>query len=248
VTTEGDALPPAGWYRDPNGASAWRYWDGSTWTDHVSSWGPEAVDVPPGARVGEERRWARYAKWAFVAFVPFQVGGTVLSAVQYDRIYHGTLLTDQAPKDANLLSPSSIGGPYVLCAVAVLGLTLLLGYWCMQAARAAKSLGIPIARGPGWAMAGWVIPILNLWWPPQTIRSFAKDRTQLGHVVGWWICWIVAVIAGTIGVIVAGSSDLSASIPFLVVSATSVLSFALLGVQVVDMVLAVHEQALPEPS
>jgi hypothetical protein len=95
-------------------------------------------------------------------------------------------------------------------------------------------------------MAGWVIPIVNLWWPPQTIRSFAKDRKQLGHVVGWWICWIVGVIAGAVAMIVAGAEDLEAAIPFLVVSATSMVSFALLGVQVVDLVLAVHEQSLPD--
>ena len=25
---------PAGWYRDPNDASSWRYWDGDAWTEH----------------------------------------------------------------------------------------------------------------------------------------------------------------------------------------------------------------------
>jgi hypothetical protein len=27
--------PAAGWYRDPAGGSAWRWWDGATWTEHV---------------------------------------------------------------------------------------------------------------------------------------------------------------------------------------------------------------------
>jgi len=27
--------PAAGWYHDPADAGAWRWWDGSTWTDHV---------------------------------------------------------------------------------------------------------------------------------------------------------------------------------------------------------------------
>jgi hypothetical protein len=30
------AVALAGWYADPNGVSAWRYWDGSTWTDHTA--------------------------------------------------------------------------------------------------------------------------------------------------------------------------------------------------------------------
>lgn len=32
----GARLPPAGWYRDPGGAFAHRYWDGERWTDGVS--------------------------------------------------------------------------------------------------------------------------------------------------------------------------------------------------------------------
>jgi cytochrome bd-type quinol oxidase subunit 2 len=248
VTTEGDAAPPAGWYQDPNGAQAWRYWDGSSWTDHVAPWAAEVVPPSPEERLVEERRWARYAKWAFVALVPFQIAGQVLGALQSDRTYHGTLFQDNAPERPNLFEPLSIGLPQVLCTLIVLGLTIVLAYWTMQAARAAQAQGVTIRRSPGWAMAGWFIPILNLWWPPQSIRSFAKDREQLRHVVGWWICFIVATVSAIVATFVAGAESFDTAIPFLVVGATSVLSFALLGVQVVDLVLAVHERALPEPS
>ncbi len=30
------AVASAAWYADPSGASAWRYWDGSAWTDHTA--------------------------------------------------------------------------------------------------------------------------------------------------------------------------------------------------------------------
>jgi hypothetical protein len=29
------SAPEAGWYADPSGASAARWWDGSTWTTHI---------------------------------------------------------------------------------------------------------------------------------------------------------------------------------------------------------------------
>ena len=248
VTTDSSTDPPAGWYQDPNGARAWRYWDGSSWTDHVAPWAPEVVAASPEERLAEERRWARYAKWAFVALVPFQIAAQVLGALQFDHVYDGTFLTEQAPRRPSLLEPLSIGLPQVLCSFAVLAFTLVLAYWTMQAARAAQAQGVTIRRSPGWAMAGWFIPILNLWWPPQSIRSFAKDRQQLRHVVGWWICFIVATVSAIVATFVAGAESFDAAIPFLVVGATSVLSFALLGVQVVDLVLGVHEQALPEPS
>lgn len=40
--------PPANWYPDPLGRHELRYWDGSQWTEHVSSHGRQAVDPPVG--------------------------------------------------------------------------------------------------------------------------------------------------------------------------------------------------------
>jgi uncharacterized protein YxjI len=39
--------PPA-WYPDPMGRHEHRYWDGSQWTEHVSSHGRQSVDPPTG--------------------------------------------------------------------------------------------------------------------------------------------------------------------------------------------------------
>ena len=38
--------PAAGWYHDPSDPSAWRWWDGSTWTDHIQPV-EEAAPVAP---------------------------------------------------------------------------------------------------------------------------------------------------------------------------------------------------------
>ena len=37
---------PAGWYADPAGRFELRYWDGSTWTEHVSRGGQQSTDAP----------------------------------------------------------------------------------------------------------------------------------------------------------------------------------------------------------
>jgi hypothetical protein len=37
---------PAGWYADPAGRFEMRYWDGSTWTEHVSRAGQQFTDAP----------------------------------------------------------------------------------------------------------------------------------------------------------------------------------------------------------
>ncbi|HEY4331292.1 MAG TPA: DUF2510 domain-containing protein [Ilumatobacteraceae bacterium] len=37
---------PAGWYADPAGRFELRYWDGSTWTEHVSTGGVQSTNPP----------------------------------------------------------------------------------------------------------------------------------------------------------------------------------------------------------
>ena len=48
ATPEPAAAPavPAGWYADPAGRFELRYWDGSTWTEHVSRAGQQFTDPP----------------------------------------------------------------------------------------------------------------------------------------------------------------------------------------------------------
>jgi uncharacterized RDD family membrane protein YckC len=52
VTTPTPPAVPAGWYQDPEDASAQRLWDGTAWTDHRRSVEPPTVapvvDPPPG--------------------------------------------------------------------------------------------------------------------------------------------------------------------------------------------------------
>jgi uncharacterized protein YxjI len=44
--TENVPPTPANWYPDPLGRHELRYWDGSQWTEHVSSHGRQSVDPP----------------------------------------------------------------------------------------------------------------------------------------------------------------------------------------------------------
>ena len=45
VTNPG-APPPSGWYADPGGSGGLRYWDGRTWTEHVTSPASAASPYP----------------------------------------------------------------------------------------------------------------------------------------------------------------------------------------------------------
>ena len=43
----------AGWYPDPTGEHALRYWDGAAWTDHVAHGTTEAAEVSPRSAPGQ---------------------------------------------------------------------------------------------------------------------------------------------------------------------------------------------------
>lgn len=54
--TDPTMTAPAGWYPDPHGARALRWWDGVNWTDHVAATGPAARRSVP-ADVSVDTVW-----------------------------------------------------------------------------------------------------------------------------------------------------------------------------------------------
>jgi hypothetical protein len=232
-----DGLPPAGWYADPHGARTWRYWDGQQWTDHVA---PQTFEKPPADLLDDERRWAIWARLALAGYVGIVAASSILGALAFDDLYHGTLF-DETAKKVDTFGGTGLMVGYQVAALAQLGIIALLAVWTYRAARTARSLGITIRRDPGLSAASWFIPILNLWWPPQTIRSFVPDRDQLRAVIEWWVCWIVTSLASAGALLSAGASSLGAAMPFVVVAVLGAVAFAILGFHVVRIVLAVHE-------
>jgi hypothetical protein len=240
--TAGDDLPPAGWYADPHGARMWRYWDGRQWTDHVA---PQTFDKLPADALEDERRWAVWARLALVGYVGLVASASIIGALAFDDLYHGTLF-DEAARKVDTFGGTGLMVGYQVAAFAQLGVIALLAVWTYRAARTARSLGITIRRDPGLSAASWFIPILNLWWPPQTIRSFVPDRAQLRVVVEWWVCWIVTALASAGALLSAGAESLSTAMPFVVVAVLGALAFAILGFHVVRIVLGVHEHMVAD--
>ncbi len=96
MTVSGNIPPPPGWHPDPYGTAAWRWWDGSAWTQYTSvpytapvgGWppspadprygpyggypgtgGPAVVAVTPEESLSGELAMAPWAKRAFVWYL-----------------------------------------------------------------------------------------------------------------------------------------------------------------------------------
>lgn len=59
-------------------------------------------------------------------------------------------------------------------------------------------------RARGWIWAGWVVPIVSLWFPFQIVRDIRKaaemDGVRRGPATGlWWGLWLAATVLGQFG-------------------------------------------------
>ena len=81
--TDTPASTPPNWYPDPLGRHELRYWDGSQWTEHVSSHGRQSVDPPtqgthiPTTQRATEKIVGDVQKVG--AAMPVQGGGTIFT-------------------------------------------------------------------------------------------------------------------------------------------------------------------------
>src|SRR5262245_40449440 len=68
-----------------------------------------------------------------------------------------------AASSANLLSN--------LAQIGIVAAGVLFLVWFYKACRFSEQLGLPGRRSTPWAMAGWIIPIINFWFPYQSTKD-----------------------------------------------------------------------------
>jgi len=93
----------------------------------------------------------------------------------------------------------ALGALTILSLIVVVPLFLT---WFFLVRRNAGGWG-PQRRAQGWAIGGWFVPVIFLWFPFQ-IADDAWRASQppeqpprsRGIVIGWWICWLVAWFTG----------------------------------------------------
>ncbi len=194
------ALPPAGWYPDPEaGGTTWRWWDGMTWS-------PPAY--PPGygygygvapAVVAESYRKAttkfgNWLRWTMLANVVSTAGAFVAFAL----VFRGNGF-DFATDRAN--GGPRFSGGFLAIQLAFLPLNLVsLAYigtliaWIFQAGKFAEARGWPAVRGRPLGAFSVLIPIVNLWWPYEAVRDAYPPGSSSPLVLKWWVSYLAAPV------------------------------------------------------
>mgnify|MGYP000188559007 FL=1 len=187
---------PAGWYPDPGNPAGLRWWDGTNWTDRASQ--PSAATT--AVDIDEEARRARRAQVALLAAVPAQLATLVFARLQFadfvDQIreFDGTAGQIEPEFNASVWGAASQLSGAVSMVVAVLFLL-----WFSRSAHNALALGLPARREPAAGVAGFIIPVINLWWPYQSTSDLLPPGdARRPLVLRWFLLWVVGGLAGAV--------------------------------------------------
>lgn len=158
------ATSPAGWFPDPDGSRAWRWWNGEAWDDRTA---PYPSPARPGAA---PRRWLVW----LAALAP---GIGVLAAAVVQRAYEQARLPlERAASTGTLDWNEALVTVAIAAAVGLVG-ELAVVAWLLRSGQLARRLGYRLAVGPSLGALTWLVPIVKLVVPYRLLA----DLSPLGH-------------------------------------------------------------------
>jgi Domain of unknown function (DUF4328)/Protein of unknown function (DUF2510) len=233
-------VPPPGWHPDPGSAGRLRWWSGTAWTEHTAApvgaspaaytplFGPEPS---PREQVANNAKVTRWLSWAVFLTAVVQTA-TFMGMAIWLRIFIRDFdeFVEASETSNSPFGPGMNSGPLVgvqLLSVFSYVPLILRMVWTHRALSSARALGAPLRRDPGLACAAWIIPIVNLWWPMQSMRDLFPGDHPMRRLIGWW--WagylvgpLLSVFALGVAVFVDGPAGLSLfSVPFAVMAGSA---------------------------
>jgi hypothetical protein len=138
-----------------------------------------------------------------------------------------------------------------LLQLVLFGVGVVFLIWFFRAATNARSLGLPARHTPVWAVFGFLIPIVNLWFPYQVACDLFPPGHEGRRLVGrWWALYLGASFT-TLPVAIAAFASLTAGLVGGVVIAVLWAYAAIAGREMIRASLAVHAEMMgyaPEAS
>jgi hypothetical protein len=152
---------------------------------------------------------------------------TVSSLVRQVRDwYDGPRLPDGRPPALTLHGATSYSTVTNLFAVVMLVVGVLFLVWFHKAATMAARLGLPARRSPGWAVGGFFVPIVSLWFPYRSARDlFPPGHAGGSLVVRWWSLYLVMIVLD-LGIYVAAWWSEGAAVVVAIIASAAALAGA----------------------
>jgi hypothetical protein len=241
---------PPGWYHDPWRQAPMRWWDGSRWTEHLADWRGHlpAAPMPAGAvvpayvgpsiaeRLHAESQitpWLRRLLYVWPLAAAASAGFAAVSIQPVIDAFNGQ--TD-SPGTSGWGALTQVAGGF---SIALLVLRMV---WLHRAVATARDLGLPVRRQPAAAAIGWLVPVINLWWPLQGVTDlFPADRRPDRRLAWWWASSIVAAMAPLAGAAVP-YVPVAAAVAIVVAAVLPAVAAAVLELGLVSEAVALHAQ------
>jgi hypothetical protein len=211
------------WDRERPGAPIWHAprtntgWD-AAW-NQFSAWEPRMVEVPrtasptgPGLRPAGRYIPLRNPAAIIGILLALSMLGALIALVGWILVLAGTII----PWRDNASAAEAVN---ILWAV-VIGIVWII--WQYRARSNLLPLGAKKTRlGPGWTIAGWLIPVANLVMPCLTMHDTARGSTEVaqkaagparrlgGLVAIWWSAWIGRLVVFVIAISLDGDGNIS---------------------------------------
>jgi hypothetical protein len=258
--------PAPGWYADPWVAGQVRWWDGAAWGSEAgpaappppmmtTAYHPDQSVADPGRAMADESRAATSASAALLVGAVAYALLFVCSAVLYHYVFHSLLDEIERSTRSTTTARGTTVEPFHFPPALLIGSGLLqfvqLGLyavgaiflaWFYKAAQLARAAGMPARRTPGLATAGFIIPIVSLWWPYQSVCDLFAPGDPRRRVVGrWWALWLGTQF-GAVPVLIASLGPLALGVVAALALAVVATFAALAARQVIARIGEAHAE------
>ncbi len=225
--TDSPARRVEGWYPDPWGLEKQRWYDGATWTRHL--WPPEdppaasqpqagasgavpAVQTPSGQLipVGIVQSAAERSAKTLNTLIPLASIGlalvTLSFAVNAPELRANVDLAAAGSEIELPPLPPALQWFAQLGQIGVIATAVVFALWLYRATIWSRLLGMPGRLAPGWALAVWLLPIVNLLLGYLVTVDAAPTPTLKRTVRMWW-AWFVFACTAPVVIIVTGNAS-----------------------------------------
>ena len=137
--------------------------------------------------------------------------------------------------------------------ITIAGLSILFVVWFYRARINAERHGYRQRRARGWAIWGWIVPIVNLWFPFQIMGDIwraglpAEQRADTAWLPAlWWTCWLLSGL----GIFGAGVMANAKFVPHIAsnTNTASLCFLAVAGALLIAIIRAVSDGPVGSPA
>lgn len=181
-----------GWFADPQDTSRLRWWDGTRWTEHThpgigtgtrtAQWEAPLPQWWSGfSRVVQAALFGCVAASSFTLWVDLET----LAFVEEVRLRPDTVTV----ADGERIDRLTLWTGLELLAIVVTGVLFIV--WLYTAHHSSRMDRRATRHSSGWAIGGWLVPVLNLWRPFQMVSDVRRGATGDADArpslrQGWW--------------------------------------------------------------